>query len=542
MRRAWFATAVLLFSGCPDEVPSSESPVELVELPVPQLLRRLSLDLRGVVPTPEELARVGDDRAALDAEVNNFLEDPRFEARLVHLFNERLLTRVDEFAVPGSDFGLDDEYAFTRAVGDEPLRLLAWIATHDRPWTDAVTADYTMANDTLLQVFQLTPIEGEATDAAGWVRARYTDGRPPGGIVMTSGFWWRHDTTVGNRNRSRAAAISRLLLCEDMLERPVHFGDVDLAADQSTEEAILVVDSCVSCHSALDPIAASLFGFWWFDNRDDGEMSVYHPEREQLGPEYLSVEPAWFGLPIEAPVELGWRIAEDDRFFACAVEGAVEAFLRRESEPDEREFLDGLRDDFTASDRRYTDLVRAIVATEEYRAGGLTTAASEATAARVRTRRALSAPQLATAVEDLTGFRWTWEGYDQLDNALTGYSVLGGGVDGVYVTRPAPVQTLASTAVVVRLAQAAAATVVPQDLALASGRRLLPDGDLLVVGEGIDAAIAALHTRVLGAAPTADRLQAERALWQAVHDAEGAEAAWTSLVSVLLQDPDFLTY
>jgi 3-phenylpropionate/cinnamic acid dioxygenase small subunit len=42
----------------------------------------------------------------------------------------------------------------------------------------------------------------------------------------------------------------------------------------------------------------------------------------------------------------------------------------------------------------------------------LTTAASEATAARVRTRRALSAPQLATAVEDLTRFRWTWEGYD----------------------------------------------------------------------------------------------------------------------------------
>jgi hypothetical protein len=90
----------------------------------------------------------------------------------------------------------------------------------------------------------------------------------------------------------------------------------------------------------------------------------------------------------------------------------VEAFLRRESEPDEREFLDGLREDFAASDLRYTELVRAIVATEEYRAGGLTTAASEATAARVRTRRALSAPQLATAVEDLTRFRWTWEGYD----------------------------------------------------------------------------------------------------------------------------------
>ncbi len=60
--------------------------------------------------------------------------------------------------------------------------------------------------------------------------------------------------------------------------------------------------------------------------------------------------------------------------------------------------------------------------------------------ARVRIRRALSVPQLSTAVEDLTGFRWTWQGYDPLDNTLTGYSVLGGefgaaprwgGTDGV---------------------------------------------------------------------------------------------------------------
>ena len=161
MSRAWLSPRVLLLAACPDAGPNSEAPVELVELPVPQLLRRLSLDLRGVVPTPEELARVGDDHVALDASVGDFLEDPRFEARLVHLFNERLLTRVDEFNVPGSDFGLDDEYAFTRAVGDEPLRLLAWIATHDRPWTEAVTADYTMANHTLMQVLQVTPIEGE---------------------------------------------------------------------------------------------------------------------------------------------------------------------------------------------------------------------------------------------------------------------------------------------------------------------------------------------------------------------------------------------
>ncbi len=417
------------------------------------------------------------------------------------------------------------------------------MATHDRPWTESVTADYTVANDTLVQVFHVTPIEGEPTDAAGWVRSRYTDGRPPGGIVMTSGFWWRYDTTVGNRNRSRAAALSRLLLCQDMLDRPVVFGDIDLTDEDSTELAVLTEDTCVSCHSALDPIAASLFGFWWYDNKDDTEVSTYHPEREQLGAEYLSVEPAWFGLPLDGPVELGWRISEDDRFVRCAVQGAAQAFLRRDVETEERALVDGLQESFLAADLRYTGLVRAVVSSEEYRAGGLTEAATEATADRVRTRRLLSVDQLASTVEDLTGFRWTWERYDQLDNALVGYSVLGGGVDGEYVLRPAPVQTVSSAAVVMRVAQAAASTVVAHDLAAAEGeRRLLPAGDLLVPGEGTDAALSALHARILGAPPGDDDLQAERALWQAVFDAEGAESAWSSLVAVLLQDPDFLTY
>ena len=34
-----------------------------------------------------------------------------------------------------------------REVGEEPLRLMAHVAVNDLPWSDIVTADYTMADE-----------------------------------------------------------------------------------------------------------------------------------------------------------------------------------------------------------------------------------------------------------------------------------------------------------------------------------------------------------------------------------------------------------
>ena len=47
---------------------------------------------------------------------------------------------------------------------------------------------------------------------------------------MTNGVWWRYYTTPNNFGRTRAAAISRLLLCEDYLLRPISFESPSLCA------------------------------------------------------------------------------------------------------------------------------------------------------------------------------------------------------------------------------------------------------------------------------------------------------------------------
>ena len=48
--------------------------------------------------------------------------------------------------------------AFAASVGEEPLRLLSYIAENDLPYTEIVTAEYTMANELLCEAFPIDRI------------------------------------------------------------------------------------------------------------------------------------------------------------------------------------------------------------------------------------------------------------------------------------------------------------------------------------------------------------------------------------------------
>ena len=62
--------------------------------PVAQLFRA-SLDLRGVRPTMDEIERVDADPQAYGELVDEFLDDPRFEERVINMYAEVFLTRSD---------------------------------------------------------------------------------------------------------------------------------------------------------------------------------------------------------------------------------------------------------------------------------------------------------------------------------------------------------------------------------------------------------------------------------------------------------------
>ena len=121
--------------------------------------RRASVDLRGVLPTPEELSLWR--QLSAEEVVKELLDDERHEDQLRGIFSEWLLTQVEEFNLDHSDYGLPEEesYHFVRSVGEEPLRLMAYVGSRDLPWTEIVTSDYTLSNRLLMEIWPLTPLE-----------------------------------------------------------------------------------------------------------------------------------------------------------------------------------------------------------------------------------------------------------------------------------------------------------------------------------------------------------------------------------------------
>ena len=541
---AWLAACG---SAPPTKAPLAESDAAdplLQALGPPQLARRLSLDLRGVLPSVEELDRVEADPTELDVLVDTWLEDPQFETRVVEMYGARWRTEIDEFLVFYWEFGLADEqkYAFLRSVGQEPLRIIGRVAAHDLPYTAILTADWTMANPMLADLFPLERLDPEAT---GWSEAQYTDGRPAAGVLATNGLWWRYESPLFNYSRRRTAAILDLLVCDDLLERPVLFDSPDLADSEDAQNAVLTNDDCLTCHATIEPIAAALFGFEPVDSYSVSELIKYHPAREPVGSETLGVDPAWAGQPVDGLSGLARAIAADTRFVDCAVDTLASGMLHRPLGEADQAWMRGVRDRFVESGLLAKEAVRAIAALPTYRAGSVTEAASEELAARTTTRRLLTGAQYRRAVQERTGLSWTRDGADELDNDFTGFRVLAGGVDGEAVTEPLEVPGATYAAVTRRVAQAGARTWIDGHR---SGARTSAPFETCAPDATPDDPcfrdlIATLAWSLHAVRPSDARLDAWTDLWSAAHAATGDPSeSLAVVVSTMLRDPAFLTY
>lgn len=521
---------IALLAACAPEPAVEATPVPEMD-PVARLARA-SLDLRGVRPSADEVAAVEADPAALDGLVDTFLDDPRFEGRVRDLWAEIYLTRAPSIYVNAASFGLSDQAGFTASTGEEPLRLLAYVAANDLPWTEIVTADYTVADELLASIW---PLEREAGE--GWVKARYTDGRPAAGVLATNGMWWRYGSTDSNANRKRANTASRVLLCHDYLVRPLEFDrNVNLLDEEAVEEAITSNPSCVNCHQSLDPFASYFFGFWWYNPQNTLEIVRYFPERERLWQSQTGVAPAYYGEPGSNLRDLGQQIAGDHRFPSCAVEQAWELLLRRDTLPEDTDALNRHRDAFIEGGLTLKALLRSVVTDPRYRAG-------DTDEVGYVPKKMMTPDLLGTAVEGLTGYTWTYGGYDLLRDDSVGYRTLAGGADGYAVTAAATSPNSTVVLVQQRLAEAAAWHVVENDPA----RLFSVDFDVTPDTEraAMVAQIQSLHLAVFGRSIAAggEEVSANLELWSDLHAVErDGRAAWAGLLSALLRDPDFLLY
>jgi hypothetical protein len=549
------AVALVLAASCgapPDGVVGER----VVMLDARGQLTRLSVDLRGMHPTLEELEAIEANPDRYAGFVDRYLEDPRFLDRLEEIFNATVRTRTGETYFDPAEAGLpSDEAAWVgSAVGDEPLKLIRHIAANDLPYSEVILADYTMANPITAAMWGIAL---DNPDATGWQTGRYTDAREHAGILSSTTMWLRYPSAGVNANRHRANTVSRILLCDDYLSRPVSFSrtQIDALTSGDPEDVIRDTPACQSCHSTLDPLSSHFFGYWW--EREGGleDQTTYRPEDEQMwrDPDKSGKSPGYFGVPTGGMREMAEFLADDPRFVDCAVETVFEGLTQRTVVEEDWTELRVHRDAFAASGLVLKDLVRSIVMSEEYRAQEAT---EPSLSGRLPTVKMASTTQLSGIISEKTGYRWDFGGRDGLRYNDNGLVVLGGGIDSRYVTSPSHDPSVGMVFIQERFAQAAGWHVASHDLdTTREGDAILlryvtaaddPESNRAAFAAQIESLYIDITGRPLAPLEQEDEpeeVQRLIDLWQQIHSVEAsAERAWAGVVSVVLRDPAVLFY
>lgn len=551
-RTCWILLALsLVVSACSGGPVDDETALE-VQAPVPfegafrtpvQLARRMSLDIRGEFMDVNEIDLVQQDSDNIDTLLDSWLQEDGHRSQLIDLFSSMLLTKVDKFNVTEADFYLseDQAYDFVRAIGEESPRLMAHVAMSDGPWTDVVQVDYTMANSVLSQIWNLEPIDAQPVDSNTWVRARYADGRPALGVVATNGIWWRYYTTPNNKSRARAAFLTRLLVCDDILSTAVTSPSSLQVDAQNIDDFVRTDPGCLSCHQTLDPLAASLYGFWQHDMHDVVELSIYHPEREWDGERDLQLDMAWYGKPISAPAELGERIAEDERFYPCAVSSLAERLWRRPVLAIDEGRIETIAHQVSSENGRYREIFKALLNSPEYQ---ILIPRDSTDSRSASTAKMMTAHQIQHSIQELTGFEWTDSTLDLLDNDEWGYRMLLGGIDGRSTTQWLEAPSATRQLTLKRLSQLASEHVVSEAIEM-NGHELFLNLNPASIGAGEEAfetIVSSWRLRLMGEAPTQTEMEILQSRFMQAENAFGRETAWISMLSVFLRDTNTWLY
>jgi hypothetical protein len=505
-RRAPVVAALLVgvvgvWSGCAGSEPEPPE-LQAVQLEPTEQLVRLSMALRGLRPSPDDVALVQSDPSQLQAIAERYAASEAFAEVLADMHGEQLLVRADglpKLVLPQLGPMEGVPLGTSRPSEEEwPLQLVRHVARNDLPYTEVVTADYTFADEVIATAYGLPYEPGGPT----WQLTHYTDGRPGAGLLSETALWRRHVSNGFNFNRLRADFVAETLLCDPIGGRDVVIeGSLAVSDPDEVAEAVAHQPECVACHQALDPLGGFFWGFkpqiskLSIRQAYDGDcgadpdapfdfsgdladycypLTTYSPETEDDWALWGLREPNYYGQPATWLDDLGASIAADPRFATCTVRRFYSWFAQVEPEEVPYEVLAPLTESFVDSGWSTQQLAVQILRSAAF------TRADDDGVGVLATRP----EQFARSVEALTGYRWVgkvdsgacelcWGEVDLGRSALHGYRMVAGGIDGDTVVRPTHTTTPMKWMVLTSWAHDAATHAVERDAALpVEGRHL----------------------------------------------------------------------
>ncbi|MEZ4236664.1 MAG: DUF1549 domain-containing protein [Myxococcota bacterium] len=576
--------------------PTAQPAVEALS-PVARL-KRASLAVRGVPPSLAEIAAVQADGsdAALQALVDQWLSSEDFGDTVEDMHAELYLLRADtNFQLPVmgplEEAGYDQSDLHDATV-TAPTRLVREVVLEDRPYTEILTADYTVADDVVAAIYGLPYDPG----GPQWQHTHWVDGRPQSGLLSDSEMWRRHTSNAANFHRGRANFVSRAFLCEDIGARDVFVeGGVDIADEFAVAEAVSTQTGCVGCHNVLDPLAAFFWGYkeqlqrnailtaydlgcQWDWTQGEPPLGDYRVEHWCYPLKFYDVSeeddwaywqlrpPGYFGQPADTMEDLGALITSDPRFATCTARTFAGYLMQTDRSDIPDDYADEMAEVLVDSGFSARALVRAIVMSEPFGAARVAPASEVGLPAErpfVAGMQSIRPEQLTRTVEALTGFRWLanqdrpdcaalgnncWGPVDLVNSDVYGFRSMMGGIDSYTVLHPTHTPTPTKLLAMRKLAQEVAGFVVLADSAATPDHRRL----LTLVDPRTDtdearirAQIADLFARVLTDPVPAEGEDVSElyGLWQAATARAGSpQEGWRVVLAALFQDPMLTLY
>jgi hypothetical protein len=534
---------------------AGESFPDVVMLDEVQTLRKAALHLVGRLPADDEVLAVeADGEAALVNVLEDMMTEDAFYERLIDIFNDIFLTdmyyggqslnvinattpdwpNVSKYFDTINPLPDEQKVRIRRAVAREPLDLIAYIVRNDRPFTEIITADYTVFTPDSAWLYGVEARfenPDDPTELKPGVLKVTRNGKEmtfPHAGILTSPMWLnRFPTTPTNRNRHRARMIYDQFLATDVLALASQAIDPDAGA--AFANPTRDDPTCAQCHITIDPIAGA---FQMFDRNNQErllEKPVWFPEMFAPGYQFELMPTDLAATGVQW---LAQKVANDPRFSLSATYKMYKALIGEEparypTDPNapgykqalaawetQDAFLRAVAAEFVADNHNLKTIIIRLILSPYYRGVQIAGSPSEehkAELAHVGTGR-LSTPELlANKIMATTGIRWGGTG-----DLLRGeYKLLYGGIDSNTITQRLTSVNQLMASVAQRMSAEVSCSATAFDFSKAPEERLLfplvePGDTPDFAAPSIRANIKHLHWRLLGEELADDSPELER--------------------------------
>lgn len=440
-------------------------------------LHRITAALGARTPTAGEINAIdaaNNDQQAIDAALgpvmDGLMNEDAFFTRVQEIYNDLLLTDrnagdrdavdnnfdLDAFANRDyyednfsggerSDLREDANYGFARA----PVELIKYVIQNNLPFTDIVTAGYTMINPYSAVIYGNDAGDPNFPFSSDQIRANHDrdDFRPvnnirqqdntlvpAAGVFGTHAFLARYPSTNTNVNRARARYIYDYFLGVDIESLAARDGlDLDnvIGSVPTFEDP-----QCTVCHDVMDPIAGL------FTNRDNGgeydNNNVFQHTRTTNG--VPRMVPAGYSLlqadelpSSEEDTALQWlgsRLAQDDRFAERTVRTVFKGLTGIDgSSASTTAFVNETKNRFVTANFDFRLLVKDVIASDYFMARNLALGEDPDDYADIGAGRLITPEELNRKVSDITGVNYEWRGPNSNSGLLGRHRLLYGGID-----------------------------------------------------------------------------------------------------------------